>query len=480
MSKNTAKKMLSALLAVLMIFSCVPFASAAHVPAVIDPDSQPEEWAKYVTLFSQYANSIKKDSPYCVVRNESGLDENGITVRYGGDDNYYDEEVDDKVRKWLTPVFDGMFKSNSSVALSFINTLLGDGAVNFDTRTFYKGENRDKYVPLYGSNSVSLLTPDDKDFTLTVSHDEFDSDRLLGIQVLYNVSEPAADADSSRSKVFSLSDGTIDPIIISGSSNPETKIDVKFKDFTYGRSKVNLYFDKDGMLSKYINEVPYEFTATLYDLLQVLDAAMKKAGFTFSFVETGILLADTILSNLGKTDITSEAVLSEYRLHIKYTVRTVIEEFNFSDRLFGDIDGDGTVSVSDARTALRHAVGLEIIKKTDGLIYGDVDFDGDIDVSDARLILRMAVGIDPTFSEIPDGKEIKIVVVNPDEPDEPGIPDEPDVPDPGEEPEKPDYSDLNKFPASVAQAVFDIINLIGGASGSFIDYIKAIIAAAKG
>lgn len=484
MSKNTAKRILSAITAAVMLLSCIPFVSAAsYTPTVIDSEEQPEEWAKYVTMFSQYANSIKKDMPYCVVKNESGLAEkDGITVEssMGG----Y-EEVDDAVKKWLAPIFDGMFKSNSSVAKSFIEVLLGDGVLGFDTMTFYKGENRDKYVPLYGTDSVSLLTPDDKDFDLTVSHSSSKPDRLLGIQVLYGVSEPAADAGSSRSKVFSLSDGTIDPIIISGNGT-SSKLDVKFTDFNYGRSKAELYFNEDGTLSKYLSEVPYEFSASLFDLLNVLDAVYKNTGFTFSFVNAGFALANTILEGLNQPTVSAEDILGGYKLHIKYTVRTVIDSFNYNDRLFGDIDGDGTVSVSDARTALRHAVQLEIIKDTVGLIYGDVDFDGGIDVADARLILRMAVMLDPTFSEVPEGKEIKIVKTERPDPDKPTTPDtpetpeNPDTPENPEAPEKPDYSDLEKIPASVAQAVFDLINLIGGSSESFIDYIKQIIAAAKG
>ena len=261
---------------------------------------------------------------------------------------------------------------------------------------------------------------------------------------------------------------------------------MKFTDFNYGKSKAELYFNEDGTLSKYLSEVPYEFSASLFDLLNVLDAVYKNTGFTFSFVNAGFALANTILEGLNQPTVSAEDILGGYKLHIKYTVRTVIDSFNYNDRLFGDIDGDGTVSVSDARTALRHAVQLEIIKDTVGLIYGDVDFDGDIDVADARLVLRMAVMLDPTFSEVPEGKEIKIVKTERPDPDKPTTPDtpetpeKPDTPENPEAPEKPDYSDLEKIPASVAQAVFDLINLIGGSSESFIDYIKQIIAAAKG
>lgn len=61
--------------------------------------------------------------------------------------------------------------------------------------------------------------------------------------------------------------------------------------------------------------------------------------------------------------------------------------------LLGDIDGDGAVTVGEARCALRFAVGLDVptateIKKTD---YNE---SGEVDVSDARMILRTAVNLE--------------------------------------------------------------------------------------
>ena len=59
----------------------------------------------------------------------------------------------------------------------------------------------------------------------------------------------------------------------------------------------------------------------------------------------------------------------------------------------GDVDGDGDVDVSDARTALRAAVGLE--KLTPGAEKrADTDGDGKVTVNDARDILRTATGLD--------------------------------------------------------------------------------------
>ena len=59
----------------------------------------------------------------------------------------------------------------------------------------------------------------------------------------------------------------------------------------------------------------------------------------------------------------------------------------------GDLDFDGLITASDARLALRAAVGLEDF---DALLVsvGDVDFDGKVTAADARKILRAAVQLE--------------------------------------------------------------------------------------
>ena len=61
----------------------------------------------------------------------------------------------------------------------------------------------------------------------------------------------------------------------------------------------------------------------------------------------------------------------------------------------GDIDGDGEVTVKDARYALRQAVGLiELAVNSKPYTAADADRDGTVSVRDARLILRGAVGLE--------------------------------------------------------------------------------------
>lgn len=66
--------------------------------------------------------------------------------------------------------------------------------------------------------------------------------------------------------------------------------------------------------------------------------------------------------------------------------------------LMGDLNDDGKVNASDARTALRIAAKLETISD-DKLVLADTNSDGKITAADARAILRVAAKLD-TFPEI--------------------------------------------------------------------------------
>ena len=57
----------------------------------------------------------------------------------------------------------------------------------------------------------------------------------------------------------------------------------------------------------------------------------------------------------------------------------------------GDVDANGKVDSTDARLALRAAVGLDTLTE-DAKKAADVDFNNTVDATDARFILRAAVG----------------------------------------------------------------------------------------
>ena len=61
--------------------------------------------------------------------------------------------------------------------------------------------------------------------------------------------------------------------------------------------------------------------------------------------------------------------------------------------MFGDIDGSGTVTASDARLAIRAAVELETLSQI-ATVAADINNNKHIESDDARMILRMSVGLD--------------------------------------------------------------------------------------
>lgn len=58
----------------------------------------------------------------------------------------------------------------------------------------------------------------------------------------------------------------------------------------------------------------------------------------------------------------------------------------------GDVDGDGTVTITDALLAMRSAMGI-IELNDDQFSRANIDGDSDVDLSDAVTILRIAMGI---------------------------------------------------------------------------------------
>ena len=61
----------------------------------------------------------------------------------------------------------------------------------------------------------------------------------------------------------------------------------------------------------------------------------------------------------------------------------------------GDVDGDGDVTSSDARLALRASVLLERYEAgSPAFLAADVNADGEIQADDARRILRSSVGLE--------------------------------------------------------------------------------------
>lgn len=65
----------------------------------------------------------------------------------------------------------------------------------------------------------------------------------------------------------------------------------------------------------------------------------------------------------------------------------------FADPIKGDLNGDGNVTVEDARYVLRGAIGLARLSDMQ-LKAADFNDDMEVNVEDARLVLRHAIGLD--------------------------------------------------------------------------------------
>lgn len=88
-----------------------------------------------------------------------------------------------------------------------------------------------------------------------------------------------------------------------------------------------------------------------------------------------------------------DKVATGMRLVLEANGTSLIKEI----AVLGDIDGNGEISVGDARNVLRAAVALDILTGVRAIAC-DVDFSGDISVGDARLVLRAAVALDRSDS----------------------------------------------------------------------------------
>ena len=224
-------------------------------------------------------------------------------------------------------------------------------------------------------------------------------------------------------------------------------------------------------------------------------------------MEIGLAIANPILQGTGSPEVTARDVLKDTVIFIRYDVVIRLSDFDWTPRFFGDIDNNSKVEASDARTALRYSVGLDKIRNERDLIFSDVDFDGVVTAVDAREILRMSIGLNELFSDVPEGKTIKIVVLIPPKEETPDAPEDGEAPDAGEAPddgeapdegegtenpdgeengaELPSLDDVTGGVSDFITAIFDIVNGFSGGDvsdegiGSIIQDIKDIIESSK-
>ena len=404
----------------------------------------------------------------------AGVPENGIVKIADGDS----EPLDAQATDYLGALFDGLFSEKNSAFRSLLKTVLGSDAVKNDSFELHRGALRNNSVPVYREKYVSALVPaEDYDIIVNQKHGEaYPTDLAI---VFPEVALEDAE-NSSLPLVFSLPDGGIDISLI-GTADKDTQTflsNIKLSDFKFKDGRAVAKYDENGALTYYGTVLTYNFSFSYFEAVKLMGALLG-----IDIYKVCMETTNTILKNLGREDISAETILLSHRLNITYTVKTEITDINFTPRFFGDINDDGVVSAADARAALRHAVALELITGTEDLLYADVDFDGTINAADARLILRMAVGIDETFKEVPEGKEVKIIVVEQDR-----TPEEEDPGEEGGETEIPEeFKGLFDFDPAITsggfvQFIFDTIKNFENAEGiargdieSIVDIIRGIV-----
>lgn len=455
-SNTLIKSIFSLFLTVVMVISVCPVFSSAYT-IILDEDRK----VQYLYTFNDAVNGIKEDKPSFKYRKTAGMSSEE-------DDYYYyvggktAEDLADEAKKYLSVVIDACLNPDRGIVKNFIG-VLSDTKSEYIEREFIKGTDTKYYVPLYGKDCVSELTLDDN-YTLKVEESKNLLDPSKDLFVMrYEL--PECDLESpdvaTIKKLFDVPSGSIDPVIISGGTFADSEgplSEVKFDNFTFSDAYVQAQFNSAGELTNYVQSISYTFSLSFYDLVRVFGAFAK-----IDLMKIALAIANPILENTGNPTVTARDILKDSTIYIKYDIKTELWNFDWNPRYFGDVDNDGDVSSSDARSVLRYSVGLEEYKNQESLVYGDVDFDGEITSADARHILRTSVELEKCFSEVPEGESIKIVVPVP--PEDPENPDDPENPEDPEKPDLPDLPSSDELAEGVTEfvnAIFDVINGIKG------------------
>lgn len=490
MKHNSVLRKLSALvLALVMLLSLIPSAFAAVT--VIDEEKK----LHYLYTFNDAVNSIKSDKPSFKYIRTSGMNKEDDGIFVGPKSA---SDLSDDAYKYLSVLVDAFFNPDKGLVNNFI-AVLTESYTDTKEKEVLKGMDTTNFLPLYGEPYMSALTVDDEYTLLAEESKDILNPQNDKLTLRYKFDEYDLETvdESPLGKVFDLPSGSINPVIIGGDDFADSEgplNEVKFDNFKYHNAYVQAEFNGNGELTRYTQNISYTLSISFYDMMRIFSAYTD-----IDLMEIGLAIANPILSNTGKPEVTARDVLKNSVIYIQYDIKTVLYDFDWTPRYFGDIDNDGDVDAYDARSALRNSVGLEDIKQQESLIYADVDFDGAVTAADARIILRMSVSLEPFFNEVPEGETVKIVVISPPDTEEPEEPEEPENPEEPEDPENPDDSEdtesgniqlpstgeVAEGVSEFVDSIFDIINafkgegVAGESIAQIIQQVKDIIAAGK-
>lgn len=141
-----------------------------------------------------------------------------------------------------------------------------------------------------------------------------------------------------------------------------------------------------------------ETIAPLSKNIEVKTTANAKMLSDGIIVTVNAFTADELIKNSNGTSVSNvsgEKAASNAPLAtgMKLVLESGSEKKERQIAVLGDVDCDGTISVNDARSALRAAVKLDVLTGVH-LVAAKVMGGSEVTVSDARLILRAAVKLE--------------------------------------------------------------------------------------
>ena len=469
---NLLKSIISVALAVTLVLSMFSTAFA------INTITEEEEILEYLYTFNSSVNSIKTKTPSFKYKKTAGLNKTD-DIAFGSN---YGEDIAEEAEKYLTLFVDALFNPEMGLVNNVI-AVLTETDTSYTEEKVAKGADSSNLIPLRGEKYVSDLTLADDYIVQTEENEDLLNPENDSLKVRFTFEDCDLETikASSLNKVFDLPTGSINPVIIGGTNFDRTDDfldDLKFEDFLVHNAYVQADYNGEGELVKYTQNISYTFSLSFYDMFRALTL------FTgVNFMDFALeAIANPILKGLGKPEVTPRDVLKNIVAYMRYDIRIELSDFDWTPRLFGDINNDGNITAYDARAILRDCVDLENLTKDEDLIHADVDFNGIINASDARMVLRMSVELEEKFNEVPEGESVKIViltppVVLPDEPEDDNNDTDDDSSDEnGNVGGNPVIDGVADGISEFIDSIFIVINTISGDDG-FVERLKEILKA---
>ncbi|MBO5933905.1 MAG: dockerin type I repeat-containing protein [Clostridia bacterium] len=259
-----------------------------------------------------------------------------------------DAQIAQQLQGGLGPVT-GIVESLIGTKDLFAGIIDGSNNENQITTKYKYGNDVINNLPIAGKEYVAALTGDDiKDYTITI----YKSGAYRMHIDLKDVEGSAA--DSGLARVFDVTDKAYATINLGTFS---LNVNVMLK---YVNNYVECQVNRDGEIVSYTTGMGITFLFQQED--GTYGPEMPYLGVNFQ--------KEGIIYN----------VITEYS-GIDYTVRPM-----------GDVDNNGKINSSDARTVLRVSAKLDEISETDAM-FSDINGDGKITSSDAREILRASASL---------------------------------------------------------------------------------------